>query len=166
MFKTRLLNVELLFIIKNKKIGIIVLIAIAAVSIPVISAAHIPYDVENFCDNTNIKNHFHKFNFMCDFAVDHEQRLDALEYGITTITIYNNTSVKTLGGTVKGNIVALCDTGDVVTGGGHSVDPINRSYTLLDSKPLPNLTGYNVTIQSFTTVADYTAYAICLDVTP
>lgn len=88
-----------------------------------------------------------------------------IESKVDGITTYNNTAVMTLSGTVKGNIVALCDTGDVVTGGGLSVIPIDRPYTVLDRKPILNLTGYNVTIQSFSSSADYTAYAICLDLT-
>jgi TPP-dependent 2-oxoacid decarboxylase len=82
------------------------------------------------------------------------------------LTTYNNTAVKTISGIVKDNIVAICDTGDVLTGGGHSVIPMDRTYIVLDAKPISNLTGYNVTIQSFTSAADYTAYAICLDLTP
>ena len=109
------------------------LIAIASISIPVISASHIPYDVENYCDNIIIKNNHHKFNFMCDFAVDHEQRLVGLQNNVTTLQslVYEVITIDTALTDERFDIEARCNAGDALLGDyvSYTISPSADGYS-------------------------------------
>jgi hypothetical protein len=79
-----------------------------------------------------------------------------------------NGTVEANGTPTSGTALAMCNTGDIVTGGGYF--GIKTTSHVQNSNPLNvgNVpSGWSVTVRSDGIIADgFTVYAVCADVTP